>query len=229
MLASCWPLSRLWYRGHGIALQGQPDDDVWYFAYGANMHDSAFRERRRMTPREARPGRIDDYRLRFNLDGRPKGKAAPANIEAETDAEVWGVLYLLKRRDLIRLDATEGVPGPPLSPSLGRGGRPGWHTHQCHHLYCGRQRERRQAIPSLHHTTARRRKAAWPAGRLDRLFSTMSNRRWLEERHGQPGCVGAPRDLTSVGGVTSIPFLNTSRTGMQQKARSTGGSHIISS
>ena len=64
-----------------------------------------------MTPREACPGRIDDYRLRFNLDGRPKGKAAPANIEAETDAEVWGVLYLLKRRDLIRLDATEGVPG----------------------------------------------------------------------------------------------------------------------
>lgn len=111
MLASCWPLCRLWYHGHGISLRGLPDDDVWYFAYGANMHDSAFRERRRMTPRESRPGRLDGYRLRFNLDGRPKGKAAPANIMAEPNNEVWGVLYLLKRRDLIRLDATEGVPG----------------------------------------------------------------------------------------------------------------------
>lgn len=52
-----------------------------------------------------------NYRLRFNLDGRPKGKAAPANIMAEPGAEVWGVLYLLRRRDLIRLDASEGVPG----------------------------------------------------------------------------------------------------------------------
>lgn len=111
VLARSWPLGRLWYRAHGISLPGRPNDDIWYFAYGANMHDSAFCERRRMTPGQARPGRIDGYRLRFNLDGRPKGKAAPANIEADPDAEVWGVLYLLKRRDLIRLDATEGVPG----------------------------------------------------------------------------------------------------------------------
>jgi len=111
LLENCWPLCRLWYRGHGIRLLGHPDDDVWYFAYGANMHDSAFRERRRMTPRNVLPGRIDGYRLRFNLDGRPKGRAAPANVMAEVGAEVWGVLYLLKRRDLIRLDASEGVPG----------------------------------------------------------------------------------------------------------------------
>lgn len=110
-LMRCWPLCRLWYRRHGIALLGRPDDDVWYFAYGANMHDSAFRERRRMTPRQSRAGWVMNYRLRFNLDGRPKGKAAPANIMAEPGAEVWGVLYLLRRRDLIRLDASEGVPG----------------------------------------------------------------------------------------------------------------------
>ncbi|MFQ5973987.1 MAG: gamma-glutamylcyclotransferase, partial [Alphaproteobacteria bacterium] len=28
------------------------------------------------------------------------------------NAEVWGVLYRITRADLVRLDATEGVPGP---------------------------------------------------------------------------------------------------------------------
>lgn len=111
VLMRCWPLCRFWYRRHGIALQGRPDDDIWYFAYGANMHDSAFRARRRMMPRQVRAGWIKDYRLRFNLEGHPRGKAAPANIMAEPGAEVWGVLYQLKRRNLLRLDASEGVPG----------------------------------------------------------------------------------------------------------------------
>lgn len=75
------------------------------------MHDSAFRDRRRMRPLESRPGRIKDYRLRFNLEGRPKGKAAPANIEPSPGGEVWGVLYKITRCDLIWLDSTEGVPG----------------------------------------------------------------------------------------------------------------------
>ena len=52
------------------------------------------------------------YRLRFNLEGRPRGKAAPANITADERAEVWGVLYRITRADLVRLDSTEGVPGP---------------------------------------------------------------------------------------------------------------------
>jgi hypothetical protein len=38
------------------------------------------------------------------------GKAAPANLSADPGAEVWGVLYQLTRRDLLRLDATEGLP-----------------------------------------------------------------------------------------------------------------------
>ena len=41
---------------------------------------------------------------------RPRGKAAPANLCADPAAEVWGVLYKITRRDLVRLDATEGVP-----------------------------------------------------------------------------------------------------------------------
>ena len=106
-----WPLARLWYRAWGLTLEGNPEDHVWYFAYGANMHDSAFRQRRKMKPMEWRVGRLPGYRLRFNLEGRPKGKAAPANIGADKDAEVWGVIYLITRRDMVWLNSTEGIPG----------------------------------------------------------------------------------------------------------------------
>ena len=111
VILRAWPLARLWYRAWGLTLAGLPDDEVWYFAYGANMHDGAFRERRRMRPLEWRAGRVAEYRLRFNLEGRPRGKAAPANICPDKGAEVWGVLYRITRRDLVRLNATEGIPG----------------------------------------------------------------------------------------------------------------------
>ncbi len=111
LLTKSWTLSKLYYRWHGIRLVGRPQDRVWYFAFGANMNDSAFRERRGMQPIEWRPGCVRGYRLRFNLEGRPIGKAAPANISPDRDAEVWGVLYQITRADLVRLDYTEGVPG----------------------------------------------------------------------------------------------------------------------
>ena len=63
-----------------------------------------------MYPHEWRPGRVQGYRLRFNLEGPPRGKAKYANLCADPAAEVWGVLYKITRRDLVRLDATEGVP-----------------------------------------------------------------------------------------------------------------------
>lgn len=126
-IARSWLLSKVYYRLCGLRVEGRPADAVWYFAFGANMHDSAFRERRRMRPSEWRAGRVTGYRLRFNLDGRPLGKAAPANIDADPradpradpladpladpPAEVWGVLYRITRADLLYLDATEGVPG----------------------------------------------------------------------------------------------------------------------
>ncbi len=114
--ARAWPLARLWYRAWGLRLDGKPGDPVWYFAYGANMHDSAFIERRRMRPSEWRVGRLPGFRLRFNLGGNPKGRAAPANIEAAPDAEVWGVLHRITLRELVRLNVTEGVPGPRYQP-----------------------------------------------------------------------------------------------------------------
>lgn len=111
LAAKSWLLSRWYYRWHGHELTGRPADTVWYLAYGSNMHHSAFRERRGMRPTEWRIGRLKGYRLRFNLEGRPIGKAAPANICPDPDGELWGVLYRITRRELLRLDSTEGVPG----------------------------------------------------------------------------------------------------------------------
>ena len=111
VIATSWLLSRPYYRLCGARLVGRPSDEVWYFAYGANMHEGTFRVRRGIQPREFRRARLDGYRLRFNLEGRPKGRAAPANLWPDHEAQVWGVVYRISRRDLMRLDRTEGVPG----------------------------------------------------------------------------------------------------------------------
>jgi cation transport regulator ChaC len=116
LTAKSWILSRWYYRLHRLELAGRPSDTIWYFAYGSNMNDSTFRDRRRMQPLDWRPGCVKGYRLRFNLDGRPKGKAAPANICADPSAEVWGVLYKITGRDMLRLNFSEGVPGPRYWP-----------------------------------------------------------------------------------------------------------------
>ena len=111
LIAKFWTLSKAYYRLNGLRIDGKPNGRVWYFAFGANMHDSAFRERRGMRPFEWRAGRVRGYRLRFNLEGRPRGKAAPANISPNPTAEVRGVLSQITRADLVHLDSTEGVPG----------------------------------------------------------------------------------------------------------------------
>ena len=115
-LARSWWLSWCLYRLHGLPLVGPLGEEVWYFAYGANMHDSSFREWRGMRPRDWRPGRLRGYRLRFNLEGHPRDKAASANVFPDPPEEVWGVLYKLTRRDLVRLDATEGIPWSRYRP-----------------------------------------------------------------------------------------------------------------
>ena len=111
LFTKSWLLSRCYYRWRGARLSGRPTDEIWYFAYGANMDEATFRVRRGIQPLGCCSGSIRGYRLRFNLDGRPRGRSAPANLYPDPDEKVWGVLYRMTRRDLMRLDMTEGLPG----------------------------------------------------------------------------------------------------------------------
>ena len=85
-----------------------PDDALWYFAYGSNLHDAIFRERRAMQARATHCGWLDGFALRFNLPVGP-GERGVANIEPLPGARVWGALYLLTAADCARLDRSEGV------------------------------------------------------------------------------------------------------------------------
>ena len=105
-----WQLTYLRYWYYGDRLVGRPNDLIWHLAFGSNMSEDVMRERRGIEPLESRAGCLPGYRLRFNLDGRPLGRAAPANLAPDPDAEVWGVLYRIRRTDLVKLDSTEGVP-----------------------------------------------------------------------------------------------------------------------
>lgn len=106
-----WQACRAWIRlrRRRVPPSSLPDP-IWYFAYGSNMNERLFRERRHMTPIETQTGRLDGYRLVFSRAGsmRP-GVSAPANIVASARDSVWGVLYLLPLRKFARLDASEGV------------------------------------------------------------------------------------------------------------------------
>jgi cation transport regulator ChaC len=84
-------------------------DPVWYFAYGSNMNERLFRDRRHMTPIDTRIGVLRGYRLVFTTAGGAKpGVSAPANIVADANSVVYGVLYLLPLRKFARLDNSEG-------------------------------------------------------------------------------------------------------------------------
>ena len=105
-----WPVCRLWVRlRRGRVAPPAIPDPVWYFAYGSNMNERLFRERRHMTPIETRIGRLNDYRICFTVGGgRRPGISAPANIADDPGGVVHGVIYLLPLRKFVRLDASEG-------------------------------------------------------------------------------------------------------------------------
>lgn len=110
MIRLAWPAMRVWIRlRRGRMPPPRVPDPVWYFAYGSNMNERLFRERRHMRWREARVGRLNDYRLTFTVAGgmRP-GVSAPANIVPAPGGVVYGALYLLPLRKFARLDNSEG-------------------------------------------------------------------------------------------------------------------------
>lgn len=85
------------------------DEPVWYFAYGSNMNERLFRDRRHMVWHDARVGRLDGWRLAFTIGGgRRPGVSAPADIVPASGEAVFGVLYQLPLHKFARLDNSEG-------------------------------------------------------------------------------------------------------------------------
>ena len=105
-----WSVLRLWTRNRrGRLPPTSVPDPVWYFAYGSNMNERLFRERRHMTWLETRVGQLKDHRLVFTVaGGMQPGLSAPANIVDAPGETVHGVLYLLPLRKFARLDNSEG-------------------------------------------------------------------------------------------------------------------------
>jgi gamma-glutamylcyclotransferase (GGCT)/AIG2-like uncharacterized protein YtfP len=82
---------------------------VAYFAYGSNMQTATLRERRGVQFHHAQPARVHGWRLVLDKPGLIPTGGSFANIVADSDAEVWGVLYQIDDADLAHIDLTEGV------------------------------------------------------------------------------------------------------------------------
>ena len=81
---------------------------LWYFAYGSNMQRATFEGRRGMRPVESCCGRLDGWRLCFDLPvGR--GERGVANLTPDESSHVYGVLHRITPAEFERLDRTEGV------------------------------------------------------------------------------------------------------------------------
>jgi len=84
-------------------------DLVWYFAYGSNIDEERLRTKRGVEPVSSTVGVLRDYKFLFNKKSKYKN-CSYANVVPEEGSVVYGVLYLVSRSDLEKLDYYEGCP-----------------------------------------------------------------------------------------------------------------------
>jgi cation transport regulator ChaC len=82
---------------------------VWYFAYGSNMSSATLRGRRQVRFRRALPARVAGWRLALDKPGLVSVGHSFANIVADPEGEVFGVLFEITPDDLDHIELTEGV------------------------------------------------------------------------------------------------------------------------
>lgn len=80
-----------------------------YFAFGSNMNDEVLHRRRGIRPFARGRGKLDDYRLAFNLRGSGPEPAFAA-VEPCPGSVVHGIVYSLALADWVRLCASEAAP-----------------------------------------------------------------------------------------------------------------------
>ncbi len=91
--------------------------DVNYFAYGSNMDLLRLRERA-IHPRERRGAVLRGYGLRFNKRSAANTGEGKANIVAQTDESVEGILSEVTKEEMGKLDRCEGAPADYLRASV---------------------------------------------------------------------------------------------------------------
>ncbi|HVM11361.1 MAG TPA: gamma-glutamylcyclotransferase family protein [Actinomycetota bacterium] len=79
-----------------------------YFAYGVHMDPRAMAEACPGAP-AGKVGRLDGYRLGFTVYSE-RWEGGAANIEADPDAHVWGVVWEVPEECIRALDTYEGHP-----------------------------------------------------------------------------------------------------------------------
>ena len=81
---------------------------IHYFAYGSNMSEERFTDRR-IISHVRQKGILKDYELVFNKKSYNKDLVY-ANIEYKEGEEIEGILYEIDEKDLKRLDKFEAYP-----------------------------------------------------------------------------------------------------------------------
>jgi hypothetical protein len=77
------------------------------FAFGSNMCSGRFRDYGVSPEGPGRAAVLSGYRLLFNKKSSEDG-SGKANVAAQADSDVWGVLYTIPDVDLDKLDKGEG-------------------------------------------------------------------------------------------------------------------------
>ncbi|KAF2656939.1 hypothetical protein K491DRAFT_596130 [Lophiostoma macrostomum CBS 122681] len=89
------------------------DELRWYFAYGSNMCDTVFCQRRGIRPRQLKLARIESHCLDFNVPFLPYSEPGMAGLRRlgseASEFPVHGVAYLLSDEDFTRMIRSEGA------------------------------------------------------------------------------------------------------------------------
>ncbi len=88
------------------------EKNLYYFAYGSNMNPKRMKDRK-INFLHLEPAVLENHKLVFNkrLQKPRNGKfVAAANIEPAEGERVEGVLYLISKEEIFKLDIYEGYP-----------------------------------------------------------------------------------------------------------------------
>jgi cation transport regulator ChaC len=82
--------------------------DLWYFAYGSNMHPEKRAGRAQLHDLEVVGATLSGWRLAFDMPGVPPAEPSMANLREQEGATVHGVLIRTSGADFAALVASEG-------------------------------------------------------------------------------------------------------------------------